>query len=83
MSLLLSSATRSQTDDAYKNKFLISDKENIQTKRDTETLILAKDSGKQFTSSSSSSGVHFGGGECYLTLTGLTLMKSGFFSFAS
>ena len=61
--LLLSSATRSQTvDDAYKKdyKFLISEKENVPAKRDTEMLILAKDSGKQFTSSSS---VHIGGGE--------------------
>lgn len=56
------SATRSQTDDSYKNKFLISEKENVHANRDrdTEMLILAKDSGKQFTSSSS---VHIGGGE--------------------
>lgn len=56
------SATRSQTDDSYKKdyKFLISDKENVQAKRDTDMLILAKDSGKQFTSSNS---VQFGGGE--------------------
>uniref|UniRef100_A0A3Q3EC76 Uncharacterized protein n=1 Tax=Labrus bergylta TaxID=56723 RepID=A0A3Q3EC76_9LABR len=52
----VSATTRSQTDDAYKKdyKFLISDKENYPAKRDTEMLILAKDSGKQFTSSSSS-----------------------------
>jgi len=55
------SATRSQSDDAYKRdyKFMVSEKENAPAKRDTETLILAKDSGKQFTSS----GVHVGGGE--------------------
>lgn len=56
------SATRSQTDDAYKrdHKFLISEKENAPTKRDTDILILAKDSGKQFSGSRS---VHIGGGE--------------------
>uniref|UniRef100_A0A4W6CRV6 Uncharacterized protein n=1 Tax=Lates calcarifer TaxID=8187 RepID=A0A4W6CRV6_LATCA len=48
----VSTTTRSQTDEAYKKdyKFLISDKENVPAKRDTEMLILAKDSGKQFTS---------------------------------
>lgn len=56
-----SSATRSQADDTYKKdyKFLISEKENVLAKRDTDMLILAKDSGKQFTSSSS---VQIGGG---------------------
>lgn len=58
----LLSATRSQTEDAYKKdyKFVIADKENVPAKRDTEMLILAKDSGKQFTSSS---GGQIGGGE--------------------
>ena len=56
------SATRSQTEDAYKKdyKFLISEKENVPAKRDAEILILAKDSGKQFTSGSS---VQLGGGQ--------------------
>jgi len=49
--LLLSSATRSHTDDSYKkDKFLMSDKENFPAKRDTEMLITAKDTGKQFSS---------------------------------
>uniref|UniRef100_A0A665XB88 Uncharacterized protein n=1 Tax=Echeneis naucrates TaxID=173247 RepID=A0A665XB88_ECHNA len=50
----VSTTTRAQTDESYKKdyKFLISDKENFAAKRDTETLMLAKDSGKQFTSSS-------------------------------
>lgn len=39
----------------------MSEKENLSGKRDTETLILAKDSGKQFTSGGS--GVHLRGGE--------------------
>lgn len=39
----------------------MSDKENVSGKRETETLILAKDSGKQFTSGGSS--VHLRGGE--------------------
>lgn len=51
----LPSATRSHTE-----KFLISEKENVPARRDTEMLILAKDSGKHFTSGSS---VHIGGGE--------------------
>ena len=57
------SATRSQTEDAYKKdyKFLISEKENVPAKRDAEILILAKDSGKQFTTTGSS--VHLGGGQ--------------------
>uniref|UniRef100_A0A8C2Z7A0 Uncharacterized protein n=1 Tax=Cyclopterus lumpus TaxID=8103 RepID=A0A8C2Z7A0_CYCLU len=56
----VSTTTRSQPDDSYKKdyKFLISDKENFPAKRDTERLILAKDSGKQFTSSR----VQVGGG---------------------
>uniref|UniRef100_A0A3B5AI11 Uncharacterized protein n=1 Tax=Stegastes partitus TaxID=144197 RepID=A0A3B5AI11_9TELE len=50
------STSESQTDDSYKQgyKFILSEKENVPAKRDTELLILAKDSGKQFTSSSSS-----------------------------
>lgn len=58
------SATRSQFDDVYKRdqKILVSEKENLSGKRDTETLLLAKDSGKQFTSGGSS--VHLRGGEC-------------------
>lgn len=57
----LLSATRSQTDDAYKKdyKFVVSEKENVPAKRETDMLILAKDTGKQFTSS----GIHVGGGE--------------------
>lgn len=39
----------------------MSDKENVSGRRETETLILAKDSGKQFTSGGSS--VHLRGGE--------------------
>lgn len=54
----LLSATRSQTEE-YK-RFAAADKENLSAKRDGETLILAKDSGKQFTSGSS---VHIGGGQ--------------------
>lgn len=56
---MLFSATRSQTDEAYKRdyKFLMSDKENVSAKKEPEMLILAKDSGKQFTSST----VHVGG----------------------
>ncbi|MEQ2237654.1 hypothetical protein ILYODFUR_025354 [Ilyodon furcidens] len=56
------SGTRSQTDDAYKRdyKYMVSEKENAPARREGETLILAKDSGKQFTTSS---GVHVGGGE--------------------
>uniref|UniRef100_A0A3B5AH20 Uncharacterized protein n=1 Tax=Stegastes partitus TaxID=144197 RepID=A0A3B5AH20_9TELE len=52
----VSTTARSQTDDSYKQgyKFILSEKENVPAKRDTELLILAKDSGKQFTSSSSS-----------------------------
>lgn len=52
------SASRSQMDETYKReqKFLISDKENVSAKRDTETLLLAKDSGKHF-----SRGLHLGG----------------------
>lgn len=54
---------RSQIDDVYKRdqKILGSDKENVFGKRETETLILGKDSGKQFTSGGSS--VHLRGGE--------------------
>ncbi|KAI3362716.1 hypothetical protein L3Q82_001780 [Scortum barcoo] len=50
----VSTTTRSQADDTYKKdyKFLISEKENVPAKRDTDVLILAKDSGKQFTSTS-------------------------------
>lgn len=57
------SATRSQSDDTYKKdyKFVVSDKENVPAKRETDMLILAKDTGKQFTSSS----VHVGGGEAH------------------
>ncbi|TNN81821.1 Collagen alpha-1(XVII) chain [Liparis tanakae] len=45
------SATRSHADDSYKkDKFLMSDKENFPAKRDTEMLIMAKDTGKQFSS---------------------------------
>uniref|UniRef100_A0A3P9DRR9 Uncharacterized protein n=1 Tax=Maylandia zebra TaxID=106582 RepID=A0A3P9DRR9_9CICH len=56
----VSTATRSQTDDAYKKdyKFVVSEKENVPAKRETDMLILAKDTGKQFTSS----GIHVGGG---------------------
>uniref|UniRef100_A0A3Q3MZ53 Uncharacterized protein n=1 Tax=Mastacembelus armatus TaxID=205130 RepID=A0A3Q3MZ53_9TELE len=52
----VSTTTRSQTDDAYQKdyKFMISEKENVPAKRDAEMLILAKDSGKQFTSSTGS-----------------------------
>lgn len=39
----------------------MSEKENLSGRRDAETLILAKDSGKQFTSGGS--GVHLRGGE--------------------
>ena len=67
LSFLLSSATRSQTEDAYKKdyKFLISEKENVAAKRDAEMLILAKDSGKQFTTTTTTSGggIQVGGGE--------------------
>lgn len=54
---------RSQIDDVYKRdqKILVSEKENLSGRRDAETLILAKDSGKQFTSGGS--GVHLRGGE--------------------
>uniref|UniRef100_A0A3Q2DUA1 Uncharacterized protein n=1 Tax=Cyprinodon variegatus TaxID=28743 RepID=A0A3Q2DUA1_CYPVA len=50
------SATRSQTDDAYKRdyKYTVSEKGNVPARREGEMLILAKDSGKQFTTSSSS-----------------------------
>uniref|UniRef100_A0A3B3D740 Uncharacterized protein n=1 Tax=Oryzias melastigma TaxID=30732 RepID=A0A3B3D740_ORYME len=50
----VSSVTRSQTEDALKRdyKFVVSDKENVPVRRETDMLILAKDSGKQFTSSS-------------------------------
>lgn len=56
-------ATRSQIDDVYKRdqKILVSEKENLSGKRDTETLTLAKDSGKQFTSGGS--GLYLRGGE--------------------
>uniref|UniRef100_A0A3B4FDJ3 Uncharacterized protein n=1 Tax=Pundamilia nyererei TaxID=303518 RepID=A0A3B4FDJ3_9CICH len=56
----VSTTTRSQTDDAYKKdyKFVVSEKENVPAKRETDMLILAKDTGKQFTSS----GIHVGGG---------------------
>lgn len=56
------SATRSQTEDVYKkdHKFLISEKENVAAKRDTDVLILAKDSGKQFSGGRS---IYLGGGE--------------------
>lgn len=55
------SATRTQSDDAYKKdyKYMLSEKENVAAKRDTERLILAKDSGKMFTSG----GVQLGGGQ--------------------
>lgn len=58
------SASRTQMDDTYKReqKFLISDKENVSAKRDTETLLLAKDSGKHF-----SRGLHLGGGQSSYT----------------
>lgn len=61
----LSSATRSHSDDAYRRdyKFMASEKENAPAKRDTETLILAKDSGKQFTTSSSA---YIGGGKTHI-----------------
>uniref|UniRef100_A0A8C5HYN0 Uncharacterized protein n=1 Tax=Gouania willdenowi TaxID=441366 RepID=A0A8C5HYN0_GOUWI len=57
----VSTATRSQSDDAYRRdyKFSVSDKENVAGNKDTDRLILAKDSGKQFASSSS---IHVGGG---------------------
>ena len=61
--LLLFPVTRSQTEETNKSKFMFSDKENVSAKRDAEGFILAKDSGKQFTSSSS---VHAGGGESEL-----------------
>ena len=38
---------------------MIFDKENVVANKDTEVLILAKDSGKQFTSS----GIHLGSGQ--------------------
>lgn len=59
LSFLWRSASRSQMDETYKReqKFLIADKENVSAKRDTETLLLAKDSGKHF-----SRGLHLGGG---------------------
>lgn len=56
---LLLSAVRAQSDESYK-RYGISDKENVSAKREGETLILAKDSGKQFTSGSS---VLIGGGK--------------------
>uniref|UniRef100_A0A3B3HBV5 Uncharacterized protein n=1 Tax=Oryzias latipes TaxID=8090 RepID=A0A3B3HBV5_ORYLA len=56
----VSSVTRSQTEDALKRdyKVVASDKENVPVRRETDMLILAKDSGKQFTSSTG----HLGGG---------------------
>uniref|UniRef100_A0AAQ4QEP5 COHA1 n=1 Tax=Gasterosteus aculeatus aculeatus TaxID=481459 RepID=A0AAQ4QEP5_GASAC len=65
----VSTTTRSQADDSYKKdyKFLVSDKENAPVKRDAEMLILAKDSGKHFTSSS----VQMGGG----SISGDSMMK--------
>lgn len=55
-------ATRSQIDDVYKRdyRYMASDKENVPARREGEMLILAKDSGKQFTTTSST---HMGGGE--------------------
>lgn len=68
LSLLLS-ATRFQTDDAYRRdyKYVASEKENVPARRDGEMLILAKDSGKQFTTTTGSSGV-VGGGEWWTLL---------------
>ena len=59
--LFFPSATRGQTEDSYKKdfKYVIFDKENVVANKDTEVLILAKDSGKQFTSS----GIHLGSGQ--------------------
>ncbi|CAL8297406.1 unnamed protein product [Merluccius merluccius] len=50
---------RVEADESYKKdfKYLILDKENVVGNKDTEVLILAKDSGKHFTSS----GLHLGG----------------------
>lgn len=61
---MLLTATRSQAEDAYKKdyKFMVSEKENVPVKRDAEMLIMAKDSGKQFTGGT---GVHVGGGESH------------------
>uniref|UniRef100_A0A3P8WKQ1 Uncharacterized protein n=1 Tax=Cynoglossus semilaevis TaxID=244447 RepID=A0A3P8WKQ1_CYNSE len=56
----VSTTTRSQAEETYKNRYVISDKENVSAKREAEMLILAKDSGKQFTTGGSS--VHIGGG---------------------
>lgn len=70
------SATRSQTEDIYKkdHKFLISEKENVPAKRDTDVLILAKDSGKQFSGGKS---IYLGGeSDTYCPLVD----KSRFFS---
>lgn len=55
-------ANRSQIDDVYKRdyRYMASDKENVPARREGEMLILAKDSGKQFTTTSST---HMGGGE--------------------
>uniref|UniRef100_A0A3B5KKY9 Uncharacterized protein n=1 Tax=Xiphophorus couchianus TaxID=32473 RepID=A0A3B5KKY9_9TELE len=52
----ISTATRSQIDDVYKRdyRYMASDKENVPARREGEMLILAKDSGKQFTTTSSS-----------------------------
>lgn len=57
---MLFTVTRSQTEDALKRdyKVVASDKENVPVRRETDMLILAKDSGKQFTSSTG----HLGGG---------------------
>uniref|UniRef100_A0A3Q3BMI0 Uncharacterized protein n=1 Tax=Kryptolebias marmoratus TaxID=37003 RepID=A0A3Q3BMI0_KRYMA len=56
ISSAVSTTTRSQADDAYRRdyKYVVSEKENVPARRDAEMLILAKDSGKQFTTVSSS-----------------------------
>lgn len=61
MNPFLNSGTTARTvKDDMPRKYIILEKENIPSKRDTEVLILSKDSGKQFSSSTTNGK----GGKC-------------------
>lgn len=57
MSPLLGLTARTVNDDVPR-KFIIVEKENLPVKKDTEVLVLSKDSGKQFSSISGKTGTN-------------------------
>lgn len=58
--LFYSGTTTRSVNDDMPRKYIILEKENIPSKKETEVLILSKDSGKQFSSSMS----YGKGGKC-------------------